>query len=451
MQVRKQAFSSIEIMRFLIPSALGVLFFLVPFPQDGTFNTVLGIVIDWGKEALKPILVVTAMTLVVASAIITIYASLFKPSFIMKSQFFKDLFVVSPLWSISRILGAIFSVMVYYKIGPEAIWSMDTGGTPVLVLAPSLLVIFSVLAAAVSLLTDFGLMEYVGTLARPLMHPLFTLPGRSAIDTLASWLGSSSVGVAITTRLHDEGYYSDREAAIISTSFSILSVAYIYVMADFVGLPNMYFQILITIYAVSFILAILAPRFWPLKGIPDSYSGRSGKQRPEAEIPPDHTLHSWALKTAVERANREGIHTVARTCYQTFCFLIVSTMPLVVSWGTIVLIIATYTPIFQWISLPFAYMLELVKIPEAYKVAPAFVLAFADQFLAAVIGATCTTVAAKFMCACISATGLIYMTEIGVLILNSSIPLDFPKLTAIYFMRAVLSVFLLAPFVWLFC
>ncbi|MBC7322664.1 MAG: YjiH family protein, partial [Acetomicrobium sp.] len=172
MQVRKQAFSSIEIMRFLIPSALGVLFFLVPFPQDGTFNTVLGIVIDWGKEALKPILVVTAMTLVVASAIITIYASLFKPSFIMKNQFFKDLFVVSPLWSISRILGAIFFVMVYYKIGPEAIWSMDTGGTPVLVLAPSLLVIFTVLAAAVSLLTDFGLMEYVGTLARPLMHPL---------------------------------------------------------------------------------------------------------------------------------------------------------------------------------------------------------------------------------------------------------------------------------------
>jgi nucleoside recognition membrane protein YjiH len=50
------------------------------------------------------------------------------------------------------------------------------------VLAPSLLVIFSVLAAAVSLLTDFGLMEYVGTLARPLMQPLFKLPGRSAID-----------------------------------------------------------------------------------------------------------------------------------------------------------------------------------------------------------------------------------------------------------------------------
>jgi len=369
----------------------------------------------------------------------------------MKNQFFKDLFVVGPLWFVSRLAGAIFFIMIFYKIGPEAIWSMDTGGTPALVLAPSLLVIFSVLAAAVSLLTDFGLMEYVGTLARPLMQPLFKLPGRSAIDCLASWLGSNSVGVVITTRLHDAGYYSDREASIIATSFSVISVAYIYVMADFVGLPHMYFQILIAIYIVSLILAILAPRIWPLKNIPDTYSGRSGQQIPEREIPAGYSLSEWALASAVERAKKEGINTIIKTCYQTFSFLVVSTMPLVVSWGTIVLIIATYTPVFQWISLPFEWLLELVRIPEAFKVAPAFVLAFADQFLAAVIGATCTTVAGKFMCACISATGIIYMTEIGVLILNSSIPLNFWELTAIYFIRAVLSVFLLAPFVWLFC
>ncbi|HOB10949.1 MAG: YjiH family protein [Acetomicrobium sp.] len=451
MNASNRKYSTAEIMRFLIPSLLGIFLFLVPVPQDGTLNTVLGIIIDWAKDAFKPFLTVTAMILVVLSAIITVYATLLKPSSIMKNQFFKDLFVVGPLWFVSRLAGAIFFIMIFYKIGPEAIWSMDTGGTPALVLAPSLLVIFSVLAAAVSLLTDFGLMEYVGTLARPLMQPLFKLPGRSAIDCLASWLGSNSVGVVITTRLHDAGYYSDREASIIATSFSVISVAYIYVMADFVGLPHMYFQILIAIYIVSLILAILAPRIWPLKNIPDTYSGRSGQQIPEREIPAGYSLSEWALASAVERAKKEGINTIIKTCYQTFSFLVVSTMPLVVSWGTIVLIIATYTPVFQWISLPFEWLLELVRIPEAFKVAPAFVLAFADQFLAAVIGATCTTVAGKFMCACISATGIIYMTEIGVLILNSSIPLNFWELTAIYFIRAVLSVFLLAPFVWLFC
>jgi nucleoside recognition membrane protein YjiH len=49
------------------------------------------------------------------------------------------------------------------------------------------------------------------------------------------------------------------------------------------------------------------------------------------------------------------------------------------------------------------------------------------------------------MCAGISATGLIYMTEVGVLILNSRIPLGVGKLTGIYAIRAVFSVFLLAP------
>jgi len=245
-------YSMADILRFIIPSALGIILFLVPVPQDGTLNTILGIIIDWAKETFKPFLTVAAMVLVVLSAVITLYASLVRPNFIVKSQFFKDLFVTRPLWITSRVLGAVFFVMIYFKIGPEVIWSMDTGGTPALVLAPSLLVIFSVLAAAVSLLTDFGLMEYVGTLARPLMQPLFKLPGRSAIDCLASWLGSNSVGVVITTRLHDAGYYSDREASIISISFSVISVAYIYVMADFVGLPHMYFQILISIYAVCF-------------------------------------------------------------------------------------------------------------------------------------------------------------------------------------------------------
>lgn len=103
------------------------------------------------------------------------------------------------------------------------------------------------------------------------------------------------------------------------------------------------------------------------------------------------------------------------------------------------LIIANSTPIFQWISTPFAWLLELMRIPEAQKVAPAFVLSFADQFLAGVVGSSMTTDAAKFMCAGISGTGLIYMTEVGVLIMNSSIPLNFLQLAAIYLVRAVLQ------------
>ena len=449
MDKKNATFSRADVNRFLIPSLLGAVAFLLPIPVKGTLNTPLGIAIDWGKALLKGQLPFMSMVLVCIGAAVTVWASLARPKTITERPFLRDLFVVTPFWNLSRLAGAVLYVAIYYKMGPEVVWNMDNGGTPAMILAPALLIVFIVLAGAVPLLTDFGLMEYVGTMARPVMKPLFTLPGRAAVDCLASWVGSSSVGVVITTKVHDEGYYSDREAAIISTTFSVISVAYIYVMADFVGLPHKYFQILFSVYAVTFLLALVMPRIWPLKAIPDSYSGRAGRQAQE-DLPEGYSLSEWALKTAVEKARKEGLNTVLSTCVKTFVSLVVSTMPLVVSWGTVVLLVANNTPLFQWISAPFAWMLALVHIPEAAQVAPAFVLSYADQFLAAVVGSAREAEAAKFMCAGISATGLIYMTEVGVLILNSSIPLGVGKLTFIYFVRAVLSVFLLAPFaLWL--
>ncbi|MCD8163241.1 MAG: YjiH family protein [Synergistaceae bacterium] len=447
----KHSYTSAQIMHFLIPSLIGAIVFLLPIPMKGSLNTILGIAIDWGKAVLNPWLPGTAMTLVVIAALASLWATLCKPEKIEKDPFWGGLLIVKPFWLVSRLLGAALYIVIFFKIGPEVVWNMDNGGTPAIVLAPALLIIFIVLAGVVPLLTDYGLMEYVGTYARPVMGPMFKLPGRSAVDCLASWVGSCSVAVVITTKVHDQGYYSDREASIITTAFSVISIAYIYVMADFVGLPNMYFQIMAAVYAVTFILALIMPRIWPLSSMPDTFSGKAGKQRVGDDIPQEYSLGDWALKLAVERSAKQTAAMTVDSGVKTFISLVVSTMPLVVAWGTIVLIIANNTPVFQILSAPFAWCLQLMRIPEAKDVAPAFLLAYADQFLAAVVGSGRTAVAAKFMCACISGTGLIYMTEVGVLILQSSIPLGFWKLTGIYFIRAVLSIFLLAPFAWFFC
>jgi len=451
-KIKQEGYSSERFLRFLIPSIIGAAVFLLPIPKDGTFTIIIGLLSDFLRAVLKQQLPYIGMGLVCLSAALTFYAVVAKPDWITSNEFLRNLFIVKPLWSVSRVLGAVFYVMVVYKIGPEFVWSMDTGGTPALVLIPILVALFVFTSFLIAPLTDFGFMEYVGTLARKVMKPLFTIPGRASIDCLASWLGSPSVGVVITRKMHSEGYYSGREASVIATTFSLVGIGYIYVMADFVGMPEMYFPLLFSTYVVSLIMAVVMPRIWPLSKKPDTYYDKKtdsivekGNIR-EDSIPEGYTLHQWAVKTAVDRAQNSNLGTVWRTGTETLLTIYVSTLPLVMAWGTIVLIIATYTPVFNWLGYPFYLLLELVRMPEAYDTAPAFVLGFADQFLSAVIGAARTARAAKFMCAGISITGLIYMTEVGVLILDSKIPMDFKDLLIVYVQRAILTVFLLAPF-----
>ena len=46
---------------------------------------------------------------------------------------------------------------------------------------------------------EYGLLEMLGPIFRPVMRPLFTLPGRSTVDNLASFIGDGTVGVLITS------------------------------------------------------------------------------------------------------------------------------------------------------------------------------------------------------------------------------------------------------------
>lgn len=40
------------------------------------------------------------------------------------------------------------------------------------------------------------------------MRPLFTLPGRSTVDNLASFIGDGTVGVLITSRQYERARYT---------------------------------------------------------------------------------------------------------------------------------------------------------------------------------------------------------------------------------------------------
>ena len=81
---QKQQYTMEQLMHFIIPSFIGALVFLLPIPMKGSLNTILGIVIDWGKALLKPWLPGAAMTLVVISALASLWATVARPEKIEK-------------------------------------------------------------------------------------------------------------------------------------------------------------------------------------------------------------------------------------------------------------------------------------------------------------------------------------------------------------------------------
>lgn len=131
-------------------------------------------------------------------------------------------------------------------------------------LASVIVVYFLFAAMLLPLLTDFGFMELMGTLLRNSFRTVFRLPGRSAIDALASWMGSSTVGVLITTQQYRSGFYTQREASVIATNFSIVSVAFCLVIAKFCGVDHVFPQYYLSVVVAGLIAAVVTCRIPPL-------------------------------------------------------------------------------------------------------------------------------------------------------------------------------------------
>jgi nucleoside recognition membrane protein YjiH len=64
---------------------------------------------------------------------------------------------------------------------------------------------------------------------------------------------------------------------------------------------------------------------------------------------------------------------------------------------------------------------------------------FADMFLPAVIGSGIESELTRFIVAALSLTQLIYMSEVGILLLRSKIPLNLLDLVVIFIQRTLIT------------
>ncbi len=433
-----------NLLKFLLGSAFGILMFLVPIPQGESFTTLLDFLKSWIKGLFGGSLPYLIMVILIVSAIMSLYDYVAKPDWIRKNHYLSRAFSTTPLYLVSKVIGAIFVVMVVFKIGPEQVISADTGATMV-DLCGTLFSIVIAFSFIMPFLTDCGIMEFLGVLARPVVRPLFHVPGRASVDLIASWFGASNAAVILTREQYMKGYYTKREAGYIMTNFSLVSIPFCLMVADTMGISNLFPSFYLCICLLGIILAVIIARIPPIRLIPDTYRESVGKQINE-DIPQEKGMLSYALEMSCRRAEKFTAKTVCEGGFEVMVGMFFDLIPIVVSWGTIALMIATYTPFFKWISYPMGLYLNAIGVPEAFAAAPATLVGFTDMFIPALLSVGLASVKTKFVIGVLSLIQIIYLTEVGTIIIKSEIPLNFWKLLVIFLERTIIAIPLIVLF-----
>ena len=437
-----------NLLKFILGSAFGVLMFLVPIPQGDSFTTLL----DFLKTGLKNLMGVSMnyiiVGILVVSAVMGVIDMVFKPDFIRKNTYLSKAFHTTPFYLGSKILGAIFACMNVFGFGPEAVTSADTGVT-MLDLCNTLLCIVVSFSFILPFLTDCGIMEFLGVLLRPVVRPLFHVPGRASVDLIASWFGASNAAVILTREQYMKGFYTKREAGYIMTNFSLVSIPFCMMIANTVNVSHLFPSFYLCICLVGIILAVIGIRIPPISTIPDTYQEKTGKQINE-DLPENTKLLPYALEMSCQRAEKFTLSKILSSGMEVVVGMFFDLVPVVMAWGMVALMIATYTPVFQWISYPIGLYLQLFGVEEAFAVAPATLIGFTDMFIPALLITGVESVKTRFIIGVLSLVQIIYMTEVGAIIIKSEIPLNFWKLLIIFLERTLIAIPLIVLFANLF-
>ena len=436
----KSSTSLLNWLVFLIPSLIGLTLFVTPVSFNGEITIPVALLAKQLKVLLGDSITGIISAVVIFTALASVAATLFKPKKIAGSTFLRDLFSPSKGWLAVRVFGAIFVALTYFGLGPEILRSGATGGLVLNDLLPTLFAVFIFAGLLLPLLMNFGLLELLGAMATRVMRPLFNLPGRSAIDCMASWLGDGSVGILMTSKQYETKFYTQREAAVIGTTFSAVSITFSLVVIAEVGLEHLFLPFYATVCLAGVVAAFIVPKLPPLSRKKDLFFDGSQRTAEHDLIPAGKSSFSWGLEKALQRAAEvKNPSQVFIDGIKNAVDMVFGVLPVIMAIGTVALVIAEHTPIFNGLGMPFLPLLELLQIPEAQQASTTMVVGFADMFVPAILASSIESEMTRFVIAALSLTQLIYLSEVGALLLGSKIPVTLGELFVIFILRTLVT------------
>jgi nucleoside recognition membrane protein YjiH len=439
--------STIELrpfLRFAAVFVVGVAFFVLPVPSNGTVTVPFDVVVSLIENAYSQYALGLAWVLVVVAGVLTTVSELHSREMVHLSEttaerLHLELWSTSSVFWVLRLIGAVVATGFLLEVGPAWLLASEIAGVAWGTLVLSIVIIIPLGSIFVNLLLECGGLEFVGTLARPVMKPLFRLPGRAALDGAASWAGSFAIGFYVTRKVFDNGGYNKREVFIICSCFGTGSIGTIGVFAAAFEMLNI-FPVILLAYLVAIVAAgIITVRIPPLSRIPEEYI-----TEPNVEANFNGTFIDYlrlAVSEGVDEARGTSSPKAAWNGLLDGLELTATIMGTVVSIGTGVLVLYNYSSVFQFISTPLEPVIAAFGIPDAGVVASALIIGFADLYVGT-LTAVGLAAPAQFFVLLVVSSQILFLAAPAPMMMDmfEDIPVRFRDVVAIFVTRTLVLI-----------
>lgn len=416
--------------RFFLYSLIGVILFFIPVTLFESNSILLDHFVTLVRNIFGDSIKYYTLLVIILGAIFPFFSKEWKKSSI-------DIVI-----TIFKILGVVVGFMVVFQVGPAFVLRDDIGPFLFNSLAVNLSILIPVGGAVLGLLVGYGLLVFIGVIMEPIMRPIFKTPGRSAVDAVASFVGSYSIGLLITNRVYKDGMYSRKEAMIIATGFSTVSATFMIVIGRTLDLMEYWNLFFWTTLIVTFTVTALSVRLPPLRTEEDYYydgEDKSGKEDFEGS----RFKYAWYKAKQQSFEGEPLISNITRNLRDAFK-MTMTVVPTILSIGLLGLIIVEFTDLIYWISFIFYPVLFLFPLENMPLLAEAVTISIIEMFLPSLLVVD-AAIEIRFITAVISVSCIIFFSALVPCILATDINMKIWKMVAIWFIRAILSLLIVIP------
>lgn len=416
---------------FVMWSLLGLIVFFAPVSLNNSTTIPLDYIAQTIEKYLPWFGPIFALLIITVGGILPFYDRSWK----------RD--TVTRVLSFLKLLGIGAGFMAYFRLGPD--WLMKEDVLPFLwtKVAVPVAIIVPLGSIFLTFIISYGLMEFIGVLMRPVMRPVWKLPGRATVDALTSFVGSFAIAMFLTNRIYKEGKYTEREAAIILTGFSSVSASFMVIVAKTLGLMDRWNTFFWTALVVTYLVTAITAWIYPIRSIENKYYRGSG----EPEQKPEGSMVGNALRAGLAAAGKAD--SLYRNIWNNLkdgmmmSFRLIST---IISVGLISFVLVKTTPVFDYIGYIFYPFTYLTRVPDPGIVAKATAVAGAEMFIpsAIVAGTEGVAIMSKFVVGIVSISLILFFSGSIPCLLATDVRLNIKNLMIIMVERAVLSLIIAA-------